>query len=99
MLGEGLVRYEKVNLSLGEKDLLLDTDEFVKLVETQQKLIRNNEQHDEILLRAIVEGLKEATFGRFFVYLLILLSRMRLNAPDLGQYIDHDLPPTVIKES
>lgn len=99
VLGEGLVRYEKVNLSLGEKSLLMDTDEFVKLVQTQHKRANNNEQHDEIVLRTIVEGLKDATFGRFFVYLLVLLSRMRINTPDLGQYIDPDLPLTVIKES
>ncbi|MGZ4970822.1 MAG: DUF6602 domain-containing protein [Methylobacter sp.] len=99
VLGEGLVRYEKVNLSLGEKNLLIDTDEFVKLVQTQHKGANNNEQHDEILLRTIVEGLNEATFGRFFVYLLVLLSRMRINTPDLGQYIDPDLPLTVVKES
>lgn len=99
VLGEGLVRYEKVNLSLGEKSLLIDTDEFVKLVQTQRKRANNNEQHDEIVLRTIVESLKDATFGRFFVYLLVLLSRMRINTPDLGQYIDPDLPLTVIKES
>lgn len=99
VLGEGLVRYEKVNLSLGDKSLLIDTDEFVKLVQTQQKLVGNNEQHDEIVLRTIIEGLKDATFGRFFVYLLILLSRMRINTPDLGQYIDPDLPLTIVRES
>lgn len=99
VLGEGLVRYEKVNLSLGEKSLLIDTDEFVKLVQTQAKRANNNEQHDEIVVRTIVEGLKDATFGRFFVYLLVLLSRMRLNTPDLGQYINPDLPLTVVKES
>ncbi len=99
VLGEGLVRYEKVNLSLGEKSLLIDTDEFVKLVQTKHKRSDNNEQHDEIVLRSIVEGLKDATFGRFFVYLLVLLSRMRINTPDLGQYLDPELPLTVIKES
>lgn len=99
VLGEGLVRYEKVNLSMGEKNLLIDTDEFVKLVQTQHKRANNSEQHEEILLRTIVEDLKEATFGRFFVYLLVLLSRMRINTPDLGQYIDPELPLTVVKES
>lgn len=99
VLGEGLVRYEKVNLSLGEKSLLIGTDEFVKLIQTERKRIDNNEQHDEIVVRAIVEGLKDATFGRFFVYLLVLLSGMRINTPDLGQYVDPDLPLTVVKES
>ena len=99
VLGEGLVRYEKVNLSLGEKNLLIDTDEFVKLLQTQHKRANNNEPRDEIILRTVIESLNDATFGRFFVYLLVLLSRMRVNSPDLGQYIDPDLPPTVVKES
>lgn len=99
VLGEGLIRYEKVNLSIGEKTLLIDTDEFVTLVQTQHKRTNNKEQHDEIILRTIIEGLNDATFGRFFVYLLVLLSRMRINPPDLGQYIDPGLPLTVVKES
>lgn len=99
VLGEGLVRYEKVNLSQGEKSLLIDTDEFVKLVQTQLKRAKNNEPHDEIVLRTIVESVEDATFGRFFVYLLVLLSRMKINAPDLGQYIDPDLPLIIVKES
>lgn len=99
IFGEGLVRYEKVNLSAGEKGLLIDTDEFVELVEVQQKRARNVEQHDEILVRAVAEELEGRTFGRFFVYLLVLLSRMRINSPDLGQYIDPDLPRMVFRES
>ena len=78
VLGEGLIRYEKVNLSIGEKTLLIDTDEFVTLVQTQHKRTNNKEQHDEIILRTFIEGLNDATFGRFFVYLLVLLSRMRI---------------------
>ncbi len=99
VLGEGLLRYEKINLSLGEKTLLLDTDEFVNFVLTQHKRAENKEHHDEIILRIIVEHLKEGTFGRFLVYLLILLSRMKINVPDLGQYVDPDLPLTVVRES
>lgn len=99
VLGEGLLRYEKVNLSLGEKTLLIDTDEFVNLVLTQQKKSANNEEHDEILLRVIAEVLKDGTFGRFFVYLLVLLSRMKVNAPDLAQYVDPELPLTIVRES
>lgn len=99
VLGEGLLRYEKINLSLGEKTLLIDTDEFVNLVLTQQKKAANNEDHDDILLRIIQEQLKDGTFGRFFVYLLVLLSRMKINAPDLGQYVDPELPLTIVRES
>ncbi|MGE0104967.1 MAG: DUF6602 domain-containing protein [Blastocatellales bacterium] len=99
VLGEGLLRYEKVNLTVGEKTLLVDTDEFVNIILTEQKRANNKEQRDEIILRIVVEQLKEGTFGRFFVYLLIMLSRMKINVPDLGQYIDPDLPITVIRES
>jgi len=99
VLGEGLLRYEKVNLSIGEKTLLIDTGEFVNLVLAQKKKAANKEAHDEIILRIISEELKDGTFGRFFVYLLVLLSRMKVNAPDLGQYIDTELPLTIVKES
>ena len=99
VLGEGLLRYEKVNLSLGEKTLLIDTDEFVDVVLTQKKKAANGEEQDEIVLRVVQEDIKNRTFGRFFVYLLILLSRMKLNPPDLGQYVDSDLPLTIIRES
>ena len=99
VLGEGLLRYEKVNLSLGEKTLLIDTDEFVNLVLTQQKRAAHKEEHDEILLRVVSENLKDGTFGRFFVYLLVLLSRMKVNAPDLAQYVDPELPLTIVRES
>ena len=99
VLGEGLLRYEKVNLSLGDKTLLIDTDEFVNLVLTQHKRAACKEEHDEILLRVVSENLKEGTFGRFFVYLLVLLSRMKVNAPDLAQYVDPDLPLTIVRES
>jgi hypothetical protein len=99
VLGEGLLHYEKVNLSLGEKILLIDTDEFVDLVMTQKKRISNNEEIDEILLRIVQENLKDGTFGRFFVYLLVLLSKMKVNAPDIGQYIDPDLPLAIVRES
>lgn len=99
VLGGGLLRYEKVNLSLGEKTLLIDTDEFVNLVLTEKKKSGNNERRDEIILRVIQEDLKDGTFGRFFVYLLVLLSRMKVNAPDLGQYIDPEMPLTIVRES
>lgn len=99
VLGEGLLRYEKVNLSLGEKTLLIDTDEFVNLVLTQHKRAANKEENDEIVLRVVSENLKDGTFGRFFVYLLVLLSRMKVNVPDLAQYLDPELPLTIVRES
>lgn len=99
VLGEGLLRFEKVNLSVGEKTLLLDTDEFVNLVLTEHKRSRNLDVQDEVLARVVIENIKDGTFGRFLVYLLILLSRMKLNVPDLGQYLDPDLPLTVVRES
>ena len=99
VLGAGLLRYEKVNLTLGEKSLPLDTDEFVNLVMTEHKRANNKEQQDEMILRIVAEELKDGTFGRFWVYLLILLSRMKLNVPDLGQYVDPDLPITIARES
>lgn len=98
VLGEGLLRYEQVNLTKGEKDILIDTDEFVNLTLTAHKRQANAEPSDEIILRIIIEGAKDQTFGRFFTYLLILLTKMKLNVPDLSRYIDPDLPITVVRE-
>ncbi|MCU1778357.1 hypothetical protein NTD89_15125 [Pseudomonas sp. 14P_5.3_Bac1] len=98
VLGEGVLRYESVNLTRGEKNLLLDTDEFVNLVLTIHKREKNKEAYDEILLRIIKEDAKDRAFGRFFTYLLIMLNRMKLNTPDLGQYIDPELPISVVRE-
>lgn len=99
VLGEGLLWLEKVNLSRGEKSMLLDTDKFVQLVETVHKRTRTGEQSDEILTRIIVESVGNNTFGKLFVYLLIMLLGMKVNTPDIARYIDPDLGHTIIRES
>jgi hypothetical protein len=99
VLGSGLIRYELVNLSRGTRELLVDTDHFVNTILTGQKRVTNNELGDEILLRIVSEVVAERTFGRFFVYLLIMLERMKLSVPDLGRYIDPDLPHLITRES
>lgn len=99
ILGEGLLWLEMVNLSRGEKSMLLDTDKFVQLVETVHKRTRTGEQSDEILTRIIVESVGNNTFGKLFVYLLIMLLGMKVNTPDIARYIDPDLGHTIIRES
>jgi hypothetical protein len=99
VLGTGVLRLEKINLTEGTKELLLGTDEFVNLVLLQQKRATNKEPHDEIFVRVLPEETGERTFGRFFVYMLIILSRMKLGTPDLGRYLDPDLPHLIVKES
>ena len=99
VLGEGLLRYEKANLSRGEKEPLLDTDHFVNLVLTTKKRIARKEPVDEIVIRIVQEKLGMRTFGRFFLYLLMMLSRMKLGVPDLGRYLDPDLPMMITRES
>jgi hypothetical protein len=99
VLGVGLLRYEQANLSRGEKEPLLDTDVFVNLVLTMQKRLANKEPVDEIVIRIVQEDIEMHTFGRFMVYLLIMLSRMRLGVPDLGRYLDPDLPMMITRES
>jgi hypothetical protein len=99
VLGAGLLHYEIVNLSRGTKELLLDTDQFVGLVMTAQKRTANNEPQDEIKLRTVEEAAAQRTFGRFLVYLLIMLARMKLSVPDLGRYLDPTLPLMVVRES
>lgn len=98
VLGQGILRYENVTLSKGEKHLLLDTDEFVNLILTAHKKHANCEQADENILRIVTEAVGDKTFGRFFTYLLIMLTRMKLNVPDIGQYIDPDLPIAIVRE-
>jgi hypothetical protein len=98
VLGQGILYFEKIDLDVGERYPLLDTDALVNLVDTAHKRKRNNEQQPEILLSPKLERLDRRTFGRLFTFLLCILSRMRLNPPDLGQYIDPDMPPMIIRE-
>lgn len=98
VLGSGVLHYESVNLTMGEKHLLLDTDEFVKLILTGQKRLNNSEEQDEIILRIVKEGAEDQTFGRFFTYLLIMLTKMKLNTPDISRYIDPNLPLSIVRE-
>lgn len=99
VLGAGLLTLEMVDLTVGNKHVLLDTDEFVDHMLTEQKRTRNHEPPTEQLVRRIVERRGQETFGRFFVYLLITLERLRLGVTDLGRYLDPDLPFTIRRES
>jgi hypothetical protein len=99
VLGTGLLRFEAANVTRGEKAPLLGTDEFVQLVLTQNKRLQEKEPADEVYVRVVQEALGNNTFGRLFVYLLILLGRMRVGVPDLGRYLDPELPILVTRES
>lgn len=99
VLGVGILHFEVVNLSLGTKELLLDTDQFVTLLLTLQKRIENKEAADEILFRVVESPAADRTFGRLFIFLLIMLARLRLSVPDLGRYYDPDFPMMIIRES
>jgi hypothetical protein len=99
VLGGGLLHHDQANLTRGEKGILLDTDEFVNLVLTIHKRESSKEPMDEIVTWMGKEDLGNRSFGRFFVYLLIMLSRMKLGVPDLGRYLDPDLPMLIFRES
>jgi hypothetical protein len=99
ILGTGILRHEVADLSIGEKRPLLDTDEFVELVLTSQKRQVSGEAPLEVYFRIVKENSGARTFGRFLVYLLAMLARLKLGAPDLGRYIDPDLPILVRRES
>lgn len=99
VLGEGLIHHEKVDLAAGEKHLLLDTDEFVNLILTREKRLAQGEPVDEVILRVVTEGVGDHSFGRFFVYLLLMLERLKLGVPDLGRYVDPTLPMLIHRES
>jgi hypothetical protein len=99
ILGAGLLAFEMVDLTAGERHALLDTDEFVNYMLTEDKRARNNEPATGRLVRRVIEDRGAETFGRFFVYLLLALERLRLGVVDLGRYIDPDLPFAIRRES
>ena len=99
VLGTGLIHSEKADLTIGEKTPLLDTDELVDLVVLAHKRARLGEPLPEIVIRPVSDSLGERSFGRFFVYLLIMLARLKLNVPDLGRYLDPELPMQIFRES
>lgn len=99
VLGEGLLLVEHVDWSLGQIGPLLDTDDFVRLMLTHQKRAKAGEPALDVQTTEIVERAGENTFGRFLVYLLMILEQIKLGIPDLGQYIDPTLPMTIHRES
>lgn len=94
-----MIYYEKADLESGQRSLLLDTDEFVQLVLTSQKRKEHNEPPAQVFTSLIADEAGDNSLGRWFVYLLIVLARLKLGVPDLGRYIDPDLPPVIIRES
>jgi hypothetical protein len=100
VLDAGLLLMEHVDLDAGEKRVLLETDRIVDLVLLVEKRSRTKEPGaDNQLIRYIKHDVGPQSFGWFFVYLLITLNGMRLGVPDLGRYIDPDLPIQVVRES
>jgi hypothetical protein len=99
VLGVGIIYHERINFDVGEKYPLLDTDEFVALIETQEKRRRNNEPLPHVSFRAVQDSLGQRTLGRFFVLMLVMLERLKLGVPDLGQYLDPTIPPVIRRES
>ena len=98
VLGEGIIHIHQYNLSQGTHNPLLDTDEFVDLVLTAKNRQNNGQVSDEIIMKYLVDEVKDLSLGRFMTYLQVMLNRMRLNQPDLTRYIDPELDMTVIKE-
>jgi hypothetical protein len=87
-----------VDLPAGEKHLLLGSDEAVDFALGEKHRYERGEDSGQ-LLRTVQENLASRTFGRFFVYLLIILERMQLGVADLGQYLDPSIPPVIRRES
>jgi hypothetical protein len=71
----------------------------VTYILTEQKRVRNGEPPTGRLVRRVTEERGAETFGRFFVYLLLALERLRLGVVDLGRYVDPDLPFAIRRES
>lgn len=99
VLGSGLLYYEKLDWGAGERTPVLDTDEFVNLVLLAEKRARNGEAVPDVAMKVLQDQSGDRTFGRFFVLLLISLARLKLSVPDLGRYLDPNLPMQIIRES
>jgi len=98
VLGQGLIYLEKADLDAGQRHPILATDELVLMTERVQKRIRNGELQENVVISAVVDERGGDTFGRVFTFLLAILSRMKLNPPDIGQYLDKDMPHMVVRE-
>jgi hypothetical protein len=99
VLGEGLLNFELIDLEAGTKELLLQTDRFVDIVLAAHDPLPTETEQSKKFFRIAEHQLTDRTFGRFYVYLLLLLSGIRLGVPDLGQYLDPELPLQIFKES
>lgn len=95
VMGAGLLYYEHADLSAGKKSPVLDTDAFVELILKWQ----DSDEAENQILRIVEDAVGSQTFGRFFVLVLLILQRMRLNVPDLGRYLDPDMPFLIHRES
>jgi len=99
VLGAGVLLVEHVDWRLGHIGPLLDTDAYVNLMLTHQKRAEAGEPSLDVQTTEVIENIGDNTFGRFVVYLLMMLEQLRLGTPDLGQYIDPNLPLTTHRES
>jgi len=99
VLGVGIIHPERTDFDASERHALLDTDELVTLFETQDKRARNKEPLLNVNVRTVAQELGQRTLGRFFVLMLVMLERLKLNVPDLGQYLDPTMPPVIHRES
>ncbi len=98
VLGVGIIHPERIDFDAGERHPLLDTDELVTLWETQDKRTRNNEALLNVNIRTVGQALGQRTLGRFFVLMLVMLERLKLGVPDLGQYLDPTMPMVIHRE-
>lgn len=99
VLGCGLVYPEVVDFRDGTKQPLLDSDQFGINLQTIDKHRKEGATEDAMLVRIIEIAAGDRTFGRLFVFLLMMLARLRLGVPDIAQYYDPELPMTIQRES
>jgi hypothetical protein len=99
VLGSGLLLFELVDWVAGTIGPLLDTDQFVDLILAGQKWAAEGGKEGRVQFRHKQELLGDRTFGRFVVHVLMMLERLKLGIPDLGQYVDPTLPLVVHRES
>jgi len=99
VLGTGNIYMEGMRWDLGERFHLLDTDDTVRFFENLQHDVKHGVDVDKKygVKYSVDDG--PDSFGRFFAYLQVLLSKMKLNTPDVGQYLGTPMPPLIVRES
>jgi hypothetical protein len=81
VLGHGIIRHEMHDKEKNRSHRMLSVEDFERITGNKK------EKQEKIKFTTIVEETGDITFGRFYVYLLTILLKMKLSIPDLSKYL------------